>query len=218
MELAEGFIRPANRQRRDVQDYGMTYPQSTVRVKAAQHSYSAAASFRRKAFQHFRQFVKKQPEDSIYKHGRFKTLEDWWHSLPDVPNATTNVTGTKEYWLTGPMTCKNLQFWQECDAALKMGPTPAPLPKAAREVLLQGRKVVVYDNVKGGSKGAKPAPHKYNPYSAAAVEAEGSDKAITLGAAGVFKNKKNENHMNAKGQIQRGDDSATHKMEREGYC
>ena len=110
------------------------------------------------------------------------------------------MTGTKEYWLTGPMTCKNLQFWQDCDAAIAKGPTPAPLPKAAREVLLQGRKVVVYDNVKGGSKGAKPAPHKYNPYSAAAADAAGSEK-VTLGAAGIFRGMKNENRMNAKGGI-----------------
>ena len=96
MELAEGLIRPANRQRRDVQDYGMIYPQFTVKVKAAQHSYSASATFRRKAVQHHRQFVKNQPDDSVYRHGRFTCLEDWWHSLPDKPNATTNVTGTKQ--------------------------------------------------------------------------------------------------------------------------
>ena len=48
----------------------------------------------------------------------------------------------------------------------------------------------------------QPLPKQKDPIS-----------AVTLGAAGVFK--KNENRMNAKGHIQRGDDSATQKKWKE---
>ena len=107
------------------------------------------------------------------------------------------------------MTNKNLQYWQDCDAAIAKGPRPAPMPKAARAELLKGRKVVVYDSVKEGKGQVRPAPHKYNPTSAAAADRAGSETA--LGAAGIFKGMKNENRMNAKGGIQRGDDSAPQK-------
>ena len=147
MELSEGLIRPADRRRRDVEDYGMSYPLFTVSVKAAQHSYSDKKGFQRKAWQYFRRYVINQPEEPVYTHGKFNSLEDW-HSLPDMPSQEIPVTGTKASWLTGPLHRKDLQHWQKSDAALKDGPTPAPMPKAARELVLKGRKIVVYDNVK----------------------------------------------------------------------
>ena len=187
----------------------MIYPLFTVTVKAAKHSYSEAATFRRKALGHHKQYVRDQSEESIYKHGRFTCLEDWWHSLPDKPNSTTSATGSKQYWETGPMTNKNLKHWQDCDAAIAKGPTPAPMSRANREVLLQGRNVVVYDNVKEGKGQPRPAPHKYNPNSAMAADQAGP--ATSLGAAGHFRGMKNDYRFNAKKEIQRGDDHAPQK-------
>ena len=83
MEMSEGLIRPSDRPRRELPDYGMRYPLFTVTVIAAQHSYSANATFRRNALQHFRKFVTNQSDESKNTHGEFKILEDWWHSLPD---------------------------------------------------------------------------------------------------------------------------------------
>ena len=193
----------------------MRYANFKVKVKKATHSYSENATFRRETISNFKRLVGKQSASSKAKHCEFTSLVDWWHSLPDVPGPSTFANGSKEYWHNGPKTFKYLKFWQDADAARLREPEDKPMPKADREVLFEVRQHAVYQDIEIILENyVEPAPHKYNPASAAAARAGSSEVAVVLGSASVFKrkavvtSKPRVNRMTAAGQMQRGAASA----------